>query len=255
MRATAQAIEPNTDIKVKLIDVDESSAIFNTIIDWFEQSIEPKLEQIQRGDGRIPRVRSLLLTIAPFLVITAYPTYLVYFSDDDGYTDEDRKKLDEIHQKCMNDPAVQTARRKFFRTVERESTITEVSIKESPDGPSVYTVKREHFAEAAGFFDGPEEDERIQITRPVLEVILVRPTLKAKPRSWTFKPEGLPEFEAVMKDPEVLSAIGSSGLPEKLREGIPMTVRLEVKEVFEEGGWKLVRGGRSVTKVISPKLD
>lgn len=88
----------------------------------------------------------------------------------------------------------------------------------------------------------------------MIDVVLVKPTLVHTPRAWTFKPEGLPEFDAVMRDPLVLQAIQEQGLPERLREGIPMTVRLEVREVLVEGQWKLVRGGRSVTKVLHPEI-
>ncbi|OYX72940.1 MAG: hypothetical protein B7Y81_04270 [Caulobacter sp. 32-67-35] len=84
--------------------------------------------------------------------------------------------------------------------------------------------------------------------------MLVRPTLTHTQRPWTFKVEGLPEFEAIMRDPVVLEAIGSGNYME-MREGIPMRLRLEVKEELVDGEWKVQRGGRSVVRVLAPGTD
>jgi len=47
----------------------------------------------------------------------------------------------------------------------------------------------------------------------------------------------------------------SGGLHESLREGILMTIRLEAKEERVGGQLRSLRGGRSVIRVISPKMD
>jgi hypothetical protein len=94
-----------------------------------------------------------------------------------------------------------------------------------------------------------------RITQTVLEVTLEKPALVHTARSWTFKPDGLPEFDAVMRDARVLNAIQTKGFPPQMREGIRMTIRIETHEVLVDGQWKLVRGGRSVMRVIDPKID
>lgn len=254
LRAVARAYDPNSDVKVELVDADESSLIYNTLIDWFERNIERRIERLDRGGGRLPRTRKLALALALFLIVTGYPTYDFYFGDD-GFTDEDRAMMKEILERAQKDPAVETSKRKFFRTIEREPAITAVGIKEHPKGEPLVIVTSDRFAEASGLWVTDDSDVPEQVTHPVLEVVLVKPALVHTPRAWTFKPEGLPEFEAVMRDPLVLKAIQENGLPERLREGIPMTIRMEVREVLVDGQWKLVRGGRSVIRVISPKLD
>jgi hypothetical protein len=153
-----------------------------------------------------------------------------------------------------DDIAVQTARRKFYRTLERDQSVAGVGVKESRDVEPIYVIHRKDFAEAGGLWALEEEGVQEQISHPVLEVTLVKPALVHTPRTWTFKPDGLPEFDAVMRDAKVLQAIQDKRFPETLREGIRMTVRLEVREVFVDGQWKLVRGGRSVMRVISPKV-
>ena len=150
---------------------------------------------------------------------------------------------------------MQNANRKFYRTIERDPSIVAVGVKEKPDSEPFIMVPSEHFAEAGGLWSPEDEGLPERVTRPIVEVVLVKPALVHTPRAWTFKPDGLPEFEAVMRDPLVLAAIQEQGLPERLREGIPMTLRLEVREVYADGKWRLVRGGRSVIRVLHPDLD
>lgn len=254
LRAVARSYDPDSDVRVELVDADESSLIFNTIVDWFERNVEARIDRFDRGGGRLPRTRKLALALALFLIVTGYPTYDFYFGEGD-FTDEDRAMLIEILERAKSDPAVETSKRKFFRTIEREPAITAVGIKEDADSDPLIVISNDRFAEAGGLWVADERDKPEQVTHPLLDVILVKPALVHTPRSWTFKPEGLPEFEAVMRDPLVLKAIQENGLPERLREGIPMTIRLEVREVFVDGRWKLDRGGRSVIRVISPKMD
>src|SRR5690606_20245760 len=157
--------------------------------------------------------------------------------------------------KLNADISVQTARRKFYRTLEREPSVVAVGVRETPESDPIFVVPNTEFAHAGGLWALEEEGIKEQITHPVLEVTLVKPALVHTPRSWTFKPDGLPEFEAVMRDAKVLRSIQEQRFPAEFGEGIRMTIRLEVREVFVNGQWKLVRGGRSVTRVISPKID
>jgi hypothetical protein len=252
LRSIAQAVEPDSDVKVELVDVDQSSAIFNTLIEWFERKVEPHLERIAEGYERQPRSRKLLLALAYFTVATAYPTYEAYFGD--GFTEKDRQMLKQIEEQTRHNPAVATARSRFYRIVERDPTIEGVGIKERPDTAPIVVVDSESFDDQDGIFlidsDVPE-----RVTPAVLEVTLVKPALVAKPRSWTFKPDGLPEFDAVMRDAKVLRAIKNDRFPSHMREGVRMTIRIEVHEVMVDGEWRLVRGGRSVLRVIDPKID
>jgi hypothetical protein len=252
MRAIAQAVDPESDVKVELLNVDQSSAIFNTLVDWFERAVEPQIERVVLGYERQPRGRKALLALALFTITTAYPTYEAYFGDH--FTEADREMLKHIDEQTRHNPAVTTARSRFFRVVEREPTIEAVGIQEEPDSDPIVLVDRGSFEHEEGLFS-IDADVPERVTPAVLEVVLVKPALVAKPRSWTFKPDGLPEFDAVMRDAKVLNAIRDDRFPSHMREGVRMTIRIESHEVLVDGQWKLVRGGRSVMRVIDPKID
>lgn len=262
MRAAARVIDPQSDIRVNLVNVDQSSAIYNTVIEWFERHTEPGLDRFEKGLGRAPKSKKLLMAFAPFVIITGIPTYDFYFGED-GYFNRDSsdneditsEERDRILKEITEDPAVETATRKFYRTVEREPKIKAVGLKEKPDGATLVLVGNERFAEAGGLWVMESDGDVEQVTTNVLDVVLVKPALVHTPRAWTFKPDGLPEFDAVMRDPVILEAMERGGLPDRMREGIPMTIRIQTREVMRDGQWKLVRGGRSVVRVISPKID
>jgi hypothetical protein len=250
LRASAKALDPDAEVSVELIDADESSLILNAILKWFENSVEPKLERLAKGGDRLPRTKRLAITLAAFLIITGPETFDFYFGKE-KYTEEDRKDLHELLALARENKDVQVARKRFYRAVERDPSITAVGVKDAHDAEPIAVVPGRLFPEGGGLWEQEEDTVRERITRPEMDVVLVKPALVHTPRAWTFKPDGLPEFEAVMRDPQVLDAM-RTGLPQSMREGITMRVRLEVKEVFVDGQWKLVRGGRSVTKVIGP---
>jgi hypothetical protein len=192
------------------------------------------------------------MTLAYFTLVTAIPTYEVYFGD--SFTDEDREMLKRIDEQTRHNPAVTTARSKFYRIVERERTIEAVGIKEEPDSDPIVVVDSKSFEHDEGIFT-TDADIPERVGQALLEVTLVKPALVAKPRSWTFKPDGLPEFDAVMRDAKVLNAIKNDRFPSHMREGVRMTIRIESHEVLVDGQWKLIRGGRSVMRVIDPKIE
>jgi hypothetical protein len=248
LRAAAQAVDPASDVRVDLVSVDESSAIFNTLVEWFDRTTD----RIAEGYERTPRGRKLALALALFTITTAIPTYEEFFGDN--FTEKDRETLDRIDKQTRDDPAVRTARQKFYRTLDREPAVVAVGIKEAPEDEPIVLVTSDTFSERDQILT-MQEDVPERISQAVLEVVLVKPALVHTPRAWTFKPDGLPEFDAVMRDARVLDAIRTKGFPEQMREGIRMTVRIEVHEVMVDGHWKLIRGGRSVMRVIDPKVD
>jgi hypothetical protein len=250
LRASARALDPEAEVRVEIVNADESSLIVNAVLKWFENNVEARLERIDRGGQKLPRTKKLAIALGAFLVFTAPQTYDFYFGDDE-FTVEDREKLNELVELVKNNVEVEAARQRFYRAIEQEPAITGVGLKEQSGSAPLILVPNTLFAEGGGLWE--QEDEAIpeRITRPVVDVTLVKPALVHTARAWTFKPDGLPEFEAVMRDPEILEAM-RTGLPQNMREGIQLRVRLEVKEVQVDGQWKLVRGGRSVTKVIGP---
>lgn len=253
MRASARALDPEAEIRVQIVDADESSLILNAVIDWFANNVEPRLERLERGGSKLPRTKKLAIATAAFLLFTGPQTYDFYFGSPD-FTEEDRELLKSLAEQAAKDPEVVSARKQFYRTVEADPAITAIGIKELPDAEPVALVPSNQFAEAGGLWEVQPAKVEPRITNPIVDVVLVRPTLTHTPRPWTFKVEGLPEFEAVMRDPVVLEAIGEGKYME-MAEGIPMRLRLEVKEEFVDGEWKVPRYGRSVIRVLSPGQD
>ena len=104
------------------------------------------------------------------------------------------------------------------------------------------------------FLSLQEEPPNERVLTPTLDVIVVTPRLENAPRSWTFRQEGIPgTFNAIMKDKRFLAALDRQAVKEQFRSNISMRVRLEVKERNVDGEWKVVRAGRSVVEVISPR--
>ena len=91
VKAAARAIDPNAVVQIKLVDADQGSLTWNTLVDWIERHVEPQLERIERGGQQIKRTRKIAIALAVFLVFTAGPTYLAYFGD--GFTDQDRSDI------------------------------------------------------------------------------------------------------------------------------------------------------------------
>lgn len=252
LRAAASAIDPEAQIRVELIDASESSLRLNTIFEWMEE----QLAQIEEGAREFPRLKKLAIALVVFVVLEAGPTYDFYFGDPPklSLSEEDRRRLDDLIKRAQEAPDLEIPKRKFYKTLERDPSIVEIGMSEGRGDRLVITVPSTEFAERSGLW-AIMEDEQERTLHPVLDVTLIAPVLLSRPRSWSFQPEGLPEFNAVMRDKRFLKALEESHVRERLRTGIPMTIRLEVKEQKDGGDWVMKRGGRSVIEVISPKID
>lgn len=252
LKAAAEAIEPGAKIRVELVDAEEGSLRLNTVL----QFLEDHLARIQDGSGKYPRLRALALALVVFAATTLAQKGLDAFSEPPiaSLSEEDRNLLRELLERTIKSPGVGEESRKFFRTLERDRSITDVGVAEERTAPPVLTVPRNQFPERGGLWR-PEEQVEERTQYPVLDVTLVSPVLVAAPRSWTFQPEGLPAFKAIMKDRSFLDALQEDHVRERLRVGIPMTIRLQVIEQKKDGAWVIKRKGRSVVEVISPRVD
>ncbi|MBW7950166.1 MAG: hypothetical protein H3C55_12555 [Pseudorhodoplanes sp.] len=260
-RAAAAEIEPGAQIRVELIDADESSLRLNAILGW----LEGQLERIEEGSGQYPRLRKLAIALAIFVVVTGVETAIDYFDgpptaalseEDRQFLQENRRLLNELLERTRKNPEVEVRRQKFFRTLERDQSITGAGISEGPEAAPLVLIPSNQFAERGGLWALATEEPDERTVYPIIDVTLIAPVLLPVPRSWVFQPiDGLPEFRATMRDKRFLAALEHAHVRESLRTGIPMTLRLQIKEKYVSGVWMVKRRGRSVAEVISPKVD
>jgi hypothetical protein len=254
IRAAAQAIDPGAQIRVDLIDASEASLHLNSVFEW----IEGQLARLDAGASNYPRLKRLAVALAIFVASSGPQTYDFYFGRHEmQLSAEDRQRLDTLIELMKRIPEVKENERKFFKTLERDPAISEVGVTEGrdPKAKPAITVPHSQFAERGGLWALQTDMEQERVLYPVLDVTLVKPALATGHRSWVFAQEGLPEFSAIMKDQRFLDALKDSNIHEQLRMGIPMTIRLEVKERTVAGVWKVKPRGRSVIEVLSPKID
>lgn len=250
LKAAARAIDPDAIVRIELIDADEASLSFNTIMRWID-SLESHLARVERGLEKHKRVRKLAAALGVMLVVTGPATWDLYFGED-KFTPEDRVMLKDLHSRVIADPDVKAAKGEFYRAVLADPSIVGVGVKERPSDKPVFIVPQNQFAEGEGLWERPQlfTDQRTRYRE--MQVVIVKPALVKSARSWTVREEGLPEFDAIMRDPLVLA---TGGLPESMTEGVTITVRMEFKEKLVDGEWQLTRGGRSIVEVIDPKLN
>jgi hypothetical protein len=250
VRAAALEIDPQAQIQIQFVDADESSLRLNAILDWGEG----QLERVLGGAGRYPRLRNLAIALAIFVPTVGLPTYDFYFGDKSvSLSADDRKLLNQLLDQTKQNPEVKVRKQKFFRTVERDKSITSAGVAEGKKDRPIFSVPADQFAEYSGLWAVVDDDRRHErTTYPVVDVTLISPVLVPTPRSWRFQPPGLPEFNATMHDRRFLSALEHNHVQEQLRIGIPMTLRLEIKEKKVDGAWQLK--SRSVIEVIWPKV-
>jgi hypothetical protein len=260
VRAAAAELEPGAQVRVELVDADESSLKLNAIFEWLESQIK----RIEEGSGQYPRLRKVAIALAIFIATTGVhfeldrlkePPAAVLSPEDRKFLEENRHLLNELLERIQKNPEVEVRRQKFFKTIERDQSITGAGISEGPDAAPLVVIPKTQFAEMSGLWALAEDEPSEHTIYPVIDVTLISPILLPMPRSWTFQPDGLPEFRATMRDKRFLGALEHAHVRESLRTGIRMTLRLQVKEKNVGGVWIVKRRGRSVVEVISPKID
>lgn len=253
VRAAARAISPEAQVRIEIINAAESSLRLNTILEW----METQLTRIDKGTAKYKRLRKLAIALAVFVPTVGYPTFDFYFGTKPtaSLNEQDRKLLNELLEQTRKDPAVKEKSQKFFKTLERDRSISTAGVSEGHNDPPIVNIPSEQFPERGGLWVILDDDAQERTTYPVVDVVLIAPVLLPLPRVWTFQPAGLPEFRATMRDKKFLSALNENHIREQLRVGIPMTIRLAVKETKVSGVWVQKNRGRSVIEVISPKVD
>lgn len=246
VRAAAQAIEPGALVRIEMLGATTGS------LRWLT-AIERQLEQIHRGWGRFPRLTQLGIALSIFVPTVGIPTYDFYFGDH-GLPKADRERIDHLIALGSKAPGVETPKRHMFNALGRDPKITGVGVAPNPTADPTLIIPSNQFAEHGGLFQLQELPDEERTVWPTLDVELLSAHLANAPRAWTFQQEGLAPFTAIMKDKHFLNALEHSEVRERLRSHIPMRIRLEVKQIFRDGEWRVKPRGRSVVEVISPKV-
>jgi hypothetical protein len=257
LKAASTAVDPSFKYRVVLIAAEPGSSKWLAKIE--RSLVNQAAKDVASGWQELPTILKYTVAATAFVVVTGYPTYKTYFGDD-GFTPTQLEQRREMLGKTTQDPEVKAHRKAIYTELQQDRNVTAVGggVPDKPDWRPPEMVPVGRFSEANGFveaFREPEEDDRRTIFQ-TLDVILVTPRLVNANLAWTFRQEGIPgQFTAMMKDAKFLAALESSGIHETLRANIPMTIKLEIKEVRVDGKWKVKRRGRSVLEVISPLPD
>jgi len=253
LRAAAREIDPDTNIKVELLDAEEGSLRLNTILEWMESQVA----RIQDGSGKYPRLKKMAIAAAVFVPLTGYPTYDFYFGDHAvELSQEDRQRLDDFIAITKGKPSIERPAQEFFRALEQDPSIKGVGVTESKDERPRTIIPSSEFPERSGLWSTPQVDivDQKRTSYPIVDVTLISPVLVRKKLAWKFQPDGgMPAFTAKMSDERFLEALDEKHVKESLSTGIRMKLRLKVEEVNSGGVWEPKK--RTVVEVISPRAN
>ena len=254
LRAAGTAVDGSYEYRVGLIAAEHGSSKW---LAWIERSKINKaaVDAKQRWEA-VPLIMRLALGLAVVIPVTAQPTY-EYWSGNEEFSEEQIEQLKKVVTDASADPVVKAQRQRIYKEVQRDRKITGLGggVADRPDWkPKI--VPANQFPIEDGLFEPQEEPSEERIITPELDVILVSPNLHNAPRVWTFRQDGIPgTFNAAMRDRKFLEALERSAVRETFRADIPMRVRLQIKQEFVGGEWKVKRQGRSVSEVILPKVE
>lgn len=257
VREMAAVVDPSLEVSVEIVDGDESSLWLNVLT-----AIESKLERVERGGEKFPRLWALakglaFIVVATPLTVTAEDIWRAITEENPAIVAElspqARQELIEDFKKALREDVARPEKRQFFRSVEKDTVVSAVGISSRPHGTPKLLTTREQFVSYVRSGVVEEATENSRKRTETWDVTLISPVLENAERSWRFIRPGLPEFGAVMRDKAFLEAIEHGGVHVELRKGIQMMVELQFRERFEGGVWVTIE--RSVVRVISPTYD
>lgn len=254
IKAAGTAIDPDYEYRVSLIAAKPGSS--NWLAKVERSKINKTAERIASGWQQVPLIFRWTIALVVVIPITARPTW-EYWTGHDGFSDAQLEQMTDAFEKAAHNENVKAHKRTMYREAQRDRTITALGcgVPDRPDWKPKHTIPSDQFAQADGLFEIEEEIQERTIPQE-LNVILVAPDLENAHKTWIFRQEGIPgTIRAIMKDDIFLTALERSTVRERFRTHIPMTIRLEIKQRLENGEWKVKRKGRSVVKVIYPKVD
>jgi len=257
IREMAHIVDPSLNVSVEILDGDRSSLWINTLT-----NLESKLERVDRGGEEFPRLWALakgfaFIVVATPLAVTSEDVWRAVSHDDQAVvgklSPEAEKQLIADFEKALRHDVARPQKQQFYRSAEKDTSITEVGVAVSPKKPLALSIKRDRFVAYASSGVTQENTENTRKRTETVEVTLVSPVLENVERSWRFIRAGFPEFGAVMRDKAFLAAVEHGGVHIELRKGIQMLLEMEFREKFENNLWVTLE--RSVLQVLRPTYD
>lgn len=248
----ARAIDPADQIELAIVGNDRGSLRFPQIIRFAERSIE----NIDVAWSEYPYLKKAVLGSA-HVFATGIVGGLISVSmmpdvQKVEIIDSDRPVVEEMENRVANSESVRAANREFYRTIERERSITAVGVAPDRDSRPYVMVPREEFQTRSGLWTIGEDVVREQIKVDVWDVVLLKAPFSHKKLSWQFSRDGL-AFSAVMQDAKFLAAVKEGRVPINLQEGVIMRIEVEYLEKLDGQVWKADPRSRRVVRVLEPQ--
>lgn len=262
VKAAAAAIDPSYEYRLSFVAAEPGSS------KWFARLERARLvvensalnrnaERVARGWARVPLIIRVVAALAVVVPTTAKPTWEYWFGEQ-SFSDEQIKQMGDVLRKVQHEPEVRKQRHRVYQQVQRDQSVTAIGagIAEKPkDWKPSRLVSATDFIIEDGLFAIQEPAPHERTITQVLDVILVTPRLQNAQKAWEFRQEGIPgSFKAMMRDKQFLAALDREGVKENLRSNIPMTIQLEIRQKLIEDEWKVSPRGRSVVKVLAPRI-
>jgi len=248
MHAAASVIEPGVAVRIELVGVESGSQMFKLAI----RRIDEVGQRLKDGADEFPLLKKLAITLAGLGATTVMSVVITNAITPDPRIPPDQMAVfNEMNQTLKESLVVQQKTMQFYEILANEPAFERFEVLRGSDRGLVCSVPRGDFALRSGLGQEVAQAANTVETRTTtMEVTLIKPTLIAEPRGWTFAREGL-EFSALMDDPLFLDAIHNKTLPIQIAEGISMEIEIQYREKFDGKAWRPILGSRKVKRVLS----
>jgi hypothetical protein len=248
---TVKAISPNEQLIIQIVGVKEGSSRFPQLLKW----LDDQTGAIRQAWDSYPHLKTIIVGSAHTLFTAAVAAGVTQMMQPRveivRLSDEDRQILSPLQERAAANPAVQTASKRFYRTVESDPAITGVGVAANWSAKPSVIVPRAEFAERGGLWEMEEDAPPHRIQRDTWDVVLLRPNLVSKPQPWQFSRDGL-KFSAQMADANFLVALRDARVALNMQEGLMMRVEIEYKETENGQIWEADSRSRRIVRVLWP---
>jgi len=251
-QAASAVIDPIAELKVDLVSADQACLKLRTIFRFVEDKIlSPPADFLEE----FPRIKKLAVATVigiPAGLAIVVGEHLMYPEPPPDLSPSAQERYREEIKKLEQSPEVGRKVQQFYKRVEQQGSINQVSVNEGEGRSPLIAVPRREFSFRSGFWSGGEEAPSERPQAKIWDVVLTHPALVSKPETWRFKRDGLP-FSARMEDDAVLLAIKDGRLPLHFQEGESMKVRVEWRERLVGKVWEPIQRTYRIAKVLEPK--